>query len=568
MKDKPNEDRQFDFLWNLKMSTPAEIADPDMRKAWKDVKKAAEKKATAKRQDSAYKALAKKFDLDLGPSLKKWPGSYPNLGEMRTKKGKIDQTIAKYERFVKDAKGSLDRTVWTLISSGLTAARDQLETRLAIAVSLLEQDEDLALSQAIKESKKKPLKPVVVFKHPDLSEEIMKMAPKARAFVEIEKLEVEVILSDDKILKQVDDQDGDMAQKIKDAAKFDQLKKDIAVAYLKAAKTVKADDSAFNRANTVFENDFETAVQSAVDRAGNEMYRLASVRSEYRNYRIKAGAKLTMTVVGTIAGGASLALAPFTGPAMVISALGVLRGAVAIGDQIADLSMSAEELIRELKADVKNLTSRYRDWKGSQIGGTEVGVTLVNAILPTFFTTIKRCASHCGTIGSKINGIETQAGNASIKLNQALDAQQTVQTQVGKWVKANKTHINGQLKTSVKKLLVALKTNEQKVDGLIEQIGNLNDRVRKARTDQQKLNRAIQALSAKEPTAAKFAEVFIEIGSSVGFLVSANVGWPDAYNIAESAKAVVDGIGNAVGSLDGAVAAAEEVKGQFDDIRG
>ena len=128
--------------------------------------------------------------------------------------------------------------------------------------------------------------------------------------------------------------------------------------------------------------------------------------------------------------------------------------------------------------------------------------------------------------------------------------------------------MKGQLKTSVKNLLIALKTNEKEVDGLITQIGNLNDRIRKARADQQKLSQAIQTLSAKEPTAAKFAEVFVEIGSSVGFLVSANVGWPDAYNIAETAKAVVDGIGNAVGSLDGAVAAAEEVEGLFDDIRG
>lgn len=549
------------------MATPAEIADPDMRKAWQDVKKLAENKAKSKKQDKAFKALEKQFGLNLGPSLKKWPGSYPNIGEMRTKKGQIEQTITKYERLLKDAKGSLDKSVLAILADGLTDVRDQLETRLVVAISLLENNEDLALKQAIKESKKKPLKPVIVFQHPDLSETIMKMVPKARSIVEINTLEIEVILADDKVLNQVDDQNGDVGQKVRDAADFAKLKTDIALAYGKAAKTIKADDSKFNQANSVFENDVEDAIQQAVARAGEELHRLANVRTAYRNYKIKSGATLAVTITGTVAGGVSLALAPFTGPAMVVSALGTIRGAVSIGKQIGLLSMEAEELIGRVRTNVNQLKSRYEDWSGAQIGGSEVGVTLVNAIAPTFFSTIKSCAGECDQIGDKINGIETKAGDVSTELNNTLDAQVTLKTEIGKWVKANKTHVNGQLQNSVKKLLAQLKENEKQVGDLLEEVGTLNARVKKARADQQKLSKAINALSAREPTVAKFTEVFIEVGSSVGFLVSANVGWPDAYNIAESTKAVVDGIGNAAGVADGLKGLVENVKGEIDDLR-
>lgn len=548
------------------MPTPAEIQEPDLRKSWVTAKKLAETKAKAKKQDKTYKALEQQFELKLGPSLKKWPELYPNLGQMRSMKERIDVIIDKYGKFVKAAKPNLDKSVWSPLSDELTSLTEQLETRMALASSLLESDEDLALKQAIKESKeKKPLKPVVVFQHPDLSAQIMAMAPKAQDIVTINQLEIVAILADDKILNQVDDNDGNMGQKIRDAADFGQLKKDIAVAYVTAAKAVKADDNAFNKANADFELAVDKAIRAAVGRASDEMHRLVGIRIEYRNYRIKSGVKLGLTVAGTVAGGVSLALAPFTGPAMAVSALGVIKGAVSIGEQIADLSMQAEEKLAELKADVSNLQNRYKGWPGFDIGSAEVGMTLVNAIAPTFFTTIKRCASSSGTVGSKINGLETKAGDMSIKLNEAITAQTDAKREISAWYKNNKNHLDKKLEAEIAKLLKALKENEKEVGELLTNTQKMNDRVKAARKDHAIWDKAIQELAAREPTAAKFAEVFIQIGASVGFLVSANVGWPDAYNIAESAKAVVDGIGNGVATSDAAWSAAESLRDEVKE---
>ncbi len=550
------------------MTTPTEVSDPPMRPYWVGVKKAAGVKAKGKKQDKAYVEFCKQFDLDLGPSLKKWPGYYPNLGKMATERSKIELSITKYLKFVKDAKGTLDKTVLSVLKGGLDSLNEQLANRTAFAESALMGNEELALKQAIKESKKTPLKPVVVFNSTDLSGTIMKMVPKGADYATINELKVQVILADDKVLNSVDDNDGNMAEKIKNAADFAQLKKDIAIGYHTAAAAIKANPDAFNQANSAFESAVDAAIRAATGRASAELNRLADIKTEYRNYRIISGVKLGATVVATTAGVASLAMAPFTGPAMVISAAGVLKGAKVIGDQIADLSMSAEEMIRELQADVKGLNKRYSEWKGSQIGGAEVASTLVNALAPTIFPTIKRCASHADTVVSKINGIETKAGSLSVQLNKTLDAQTNADANIKKWVRENKQFIDSSVEKSAVKMLKIMAENQSKVTSLIEKIGTMNAQVTKARADHKKLDTQIKALSAREPTIAKFAEVMVEIGASVTFLASANVGWPDAYNITEGAKAVSDMIGNVVGSLDGAVGAAEEMKGFVDDLRG
>ena len=269
-----------------------------------------------------------------------------------------------------------------------------------------------------------------------------------------------------------------------------------------------------------------------------------------------------------MAGVASIAMAPFTGPAVVISAMGVLKGAKVIGDQLSDLTMSADELLKVLQTEMKGLNSRYKEWQGAGIGTVEVTSTLVNAIAPTIFPTIKRCAGHADTIVSKVNGIETKAGAFSVELNKTLDAQEVAGQAVQKWIKGNETAVNANVKNSAVKLLTAMKTSRADVNKLIAKITKMNSQVTTARAHHKTLDNQISALSAREPNIAKFAEVLVEIGASVGFLTSANVGWPDAYPLAETAKSISDMNGNVVGSFDGAVGAAEEMKGFIDDMRG
>jgi len=115
--------------------------------------------------------------------------------------------------------------------------------------------------------------------------------------------------------------------------------------------------------------------------------------------------------------------------------------------------------------------------------------------------------------------------------------------------------------------MTTMKSNREQVAKLITKITKLNSDVNAARKDNAELKEKVDALTASEPTIFKFAEVFVEIGVSVAFLASANIGWPDAYPIMETSKAVTDMISNVVGSMDCAYSAAMEMKGFVDDLR-
>ena len=60
---------------------------------------------------------------------------------------------------------------------------------------------------------------------------------------------------------------------------------------------------------------------------------------------------------------------------MIITAIGVTKGAVEIGRQIADIAASAEDIAAELRAEIASLLSRYKNVKSGAVGSAEMSVT-------------------------------------------------------------------------------------------------------------------------------------------------------------------------------------------------
>jgi len=547
------------------MATPRELIEPDLRGRWNDAKKAAEMQAKGKKgQDNIYAPIKKQFSQDLGPQLKKWPSDYPNVGAMETKLGPIKRVITQYRKVVV-AEKQLNSQIKTTLTTALDEISGQLDERLEKARELILGDEDLALKQAIKESKK--LIPVIeVLAFPDISPLIRAKAPDVKA-LNLNAFSLQVLLTDDEVLGKIDPNDGNARLRVTEAANVKKIVSDLAAVYSKLDTIVAADPSKFAVAETKFGEAVDRVIQEATGRASDEFHRLVGVKAQYRNYKIKTGIKLTLAISGTFAGGVSLALAPFA-PVMIFNAVGVIKGAVDIGEEIGKLSLSAEETARTLRRDVDGLVDRYKGWPGFDVGSIEVTVTLVNAISPTFFKTISSCSDDLGRLDNKIAGLEVEAGKLSTCLNLIIDEQKKFDTYLAGWIKQSKAGITPKIKFAVVALRTQMNASREAVEKMIEKITELNGRVNNARKDQKDLASKISALSAKEPTIAKFAEVFINTSANVGFLVSANVGWEDAYKIVESTKAVSDTIGNVSGSLDGAKSLAKDLKGLVDEARG
>ena len=539
------------------MPVPAEISKPAFRAIWQTAKKSAAEKAKRLKNESSYSVFSDQLKLSLGPELDKWPKLYPDFKKMQAQKVKIEGIIDKYDRFAKKANG-VDKKVIKTIKEGLKELRETLDSREERAKELIDSDLDLGL----KKSKGKQHMPIMVFQHPDISSMVMKEAPKAKDVITVNKLPMIILLDDDSILKKIsdaDDGDGTLAQSVRDAAKFGDTIKEIGAMYGKLAEVVRKDPSKFKAAANLFEKAVEKACQNAADRGSAELVRLAKVRTNYRNYKIKTTVNLTLAITGTVAGAVSLGLAPFTGGAsMIVTAIGVAKGAVEIGIQLAKIVSSAEELAAKLRSDIRKLLKRYQEVKSGTVGATEMGVTLVNAVSPLHFSTIKGCNGLCGEVGDKIDGLEVKAGDTSKKLTEVLDAQEKVTKGLRAWEREAKALLTPKEAKAIEKLFSKLDGSTKQVGDLIDKVIQLNQRVKRARADHRRLSADLKKLSGKEPTWAKVGEVLIDTSANVAFLVSANVSWPDAYQIAESTKAIIDVIGNVAGSLDGAKSLIED----------
>ena len=286
---------------------PAAVKEPQLRAIWKQAKKEASAAAAAQKQADAYSGLVKSLSLSLGPELDRWVTFYGDFPKMKAQTKKIGGILDTYGQSI--AASGLHASVTDKLSSGLNDVRSALDLREKTAKNLLESDVD----RAIKESKGKPATPIVVFKQ-DLADLVMKRAPWAAEIVALNKLPIEVILSDTATLKKVGESndDGNLGQKVRDAAGFEQVLTDITLAYETYALEVSGDPQAAAAAEKVFETAIQEACQDAADRGGAELARMVKVRADYRKYEIKTGVNLTLAIVGTFAGAASLGLAPFT----------------------------------------------------------------------------------------------------------------------------------------------------------------------------------------------------------------------------------------------------------------
>ena len=436
------------------MPVPAEISKPAFRAIWQTAKKRAAEKAKRLKNESSYSVFSDQLKLSLGPELDKWPKLYPDFKKMQAQKVKIEGIIDKYDRFAKKANG-VDKKVIKTIKEGLKELRETLDSREERAKELIDSDLDLGL----KKSKGKQHMPIMVFQHPDISSMVMKEAPKAKDVITVNKLPMIILLDDDSILKKIgdsDDVDALLAQKVRDAAKFDKTIKEIGTMYGKLAEVVRKDPSKFKKAEDLFEKTVEKACQDAADRGGAELVRLTKVRTNYRNYKIKTTVNLTLAITGTVAGAVSLGLAPFTGGAsMIVTAIGVAKGAAEIGIQLAKIVMSAEELADKLRGNIQELLKRYQDVKSGTVGATEMAVTLLNAVSPTFFTTIKKCNGLCGDVGDRIDGLEVKAGDTSKKLTEVLDAQEKVTKGLRAWEREAKALLTPKEAKAIEKLFDA-----------------------------------------------------------------------------------------------------------------
>lgn len=543
------------------MNKPVKIKDFNLRKQWVARKDLAQGKAKAKKQDKDYKGLADKFNLKLGPSLDAWPKLFPDVKKMEADGTKIVGIVEKYRKFVKEAK--LDKVVKKELNEGLDLVENELNAALIAATEAFTADQ---LNEDTGELNP-GFSPFYVIRNPDFGKKIMSMAPdKLSAALPIEELEIAVLMTDDAVIAQEKKINSGIQAKMVAAANYTQLEKDLLAGYVEAAKIALKDSSKIDAANATFKKKVTEATSAALERATAEITRQLKVKSDYKKYKWTMRAKIVLAGAGAIAGTVSaVAVAPIPNPAVIISAIGAVKGFVQLGVDLKKLNDSAETMIVNTNKKLYALHDRYEKAKGSQVAAAELAVTTVNTFFPAFFKTIQSVEGDCDQIDSKIKGLDDKANDLAGKVDTALADQDKAMKIIELWEGQNEKGFDQRLTDYTKRLKSTLTQMRKNTHALLESTASMNARVAKARDQHETMASAVAILSAKEPTAAKWAEVFIGLTGSCVWLAAANApGWPDAVNVPAAVKDVADKIGNAAGGTE---LAAESLKLVHDEVK-
>jgi hypothetical protein len=530
------------------MPAPAELTNPPLRKTWQDAKNKSEEAAKKSKETSKLEDLhKKKMKGALGPDLEEWPKKYPDWAKLTELKKKIDVTIHTYQEAVKGS--GLTDPVKKPMATALAEIKTEMDERLQKAEQLVGSNLELGLKLS-----KKTITPIKVFQL-DVANQVNAASKKSK--YKADKILLELILGDDRVLKNVpnDVEDGTLAEEIRDAASFSTIIKDL------ANLLDSLPDMSETAAAKKFEEGMDKVIEDATARAAKPIMELVKVRSDYTMYRVKKGATLTLLVGGIIASTVALAATPFTGGVSTIAGcLGLFKSINTLAKEVTMLALSTEQTVHKVTADISTLNKQYITVSGTVVGVGEVGKTTVNSLVGPFFTTIKQTKTDCDQVTDKINTLVVKAHDQSQELEELLKEQSKMQHELSSFEQINKAKLTPEeIKT-----FLAIKAQVEKttgpVDKLIKGIQVLNQRVKNNKGAYIMLKRAIDFLSAKEPTWAKVAEVLIQTCASVGFIVAGNVNAPEPLELMKVTHEVAETMSRVIEPMEIAKDLAEELE--------
>ena len=530
-----------------------DLSTPALRPVWSAAKKKATDEAKKLKQEKMFDLMDKKFKSDLGPDLEAWPKLYPNFSKLDAASTTIQSTIKSYQGFIKSS--GLDPKVIKVFDDALSEVKSAMERRLKIAEILISSDVNLA----VKDSKKKQTTPIIVFRQ-DIAGQVRSKSGDAAKILQIDKLEIEVILTDAAILEKVpnDLDDAVLANEIREAASFQRLVQDIATALGKSAKLVRRGQADLAPATKDFNTAVDTAIAAAIERAAVPIQKYTKVKTSVRNYKIKSGVTLGLTLLGAASGVLGLALAPLTlGVSSIAGFVAVAKSGVAIRKQIVDLSAEAEQVANGLAKQLVTLKSQYETATKNKVGAAELGKTLVNATMPVMITTIKGANDNCSLLEKKIESLKVKTHDVASNLGAQLTKQSEIQKNLRAFEKIAAPVLSSAELAFFGKLMGLIEKSTLSVTAGIESVDKLHGRFKKTETTHKALSTQLAVISSGEPTWAKVGEVIINLAASAGFLFSGKIDGADPYRVAELANEINERADQVLTSIDAAQTLAE-----------
>lgn len=300
-------------------------------------------------------------------------------------------------------------------------------------------------------------------------------------------------------------------------------------------------DKAFDTALDGFNDDVAVKL---IKVASDVFASFAKDKKDYKVYKIKSGIKIAVNGLSLAASIALTAAAGWSGVGTVVGAVGMVRSAASLTQQIMNLSKDSLAIYQRIVVNIVKLKKQLASPNLKTNTAKQVGATVLNKVfaveIETLVVTVGAVETDFKLMLNKVKGNKTNAVSLSKEIPKLLDQQDVITKSIADLeVIVKKT---GKEEAQLKKLKVAEKKLEGELDKLLEKVHGIMATVNELEEWAVTYTKEVTELNAKFSTkAVKVASVATDFLLAAGSFVGGNFADPaqTVKDLHDASKVVV-----------------------------
>ena len=281
----------------------------------------------------------------------------------------------------------------------------------------------------------------------------------------------------------------------------------------------------------------------------------AKDRKDYRVYKIKRGVGITVSGVGLAGSIALTAASGWSGVGTVVGAVGIVRSAASLVQQVANLTRDSEQIYDRIIANVLKLRKQLASPNIKENTAKQVASTVLNKVfaveIESLVVTVEGIESDFELLLNKVKGNKVNVVSLANDIPKLMKEQDKVTAEVDA-LKAIGVR-TGKEESKLKKLEANAADVEKRLDTLLKQITGLSETITKLEKYAVQFHHEISTLNSKfSGKAVKAAGIATELVFAATTFVAGNFTAPSdtIADLHRSSKALITGFAMAKDGLD------------------
>ena len=302
----------------------------------------------------------------------------------------------------------------------------------------------------------------------------------------------------------------------------------------KREKAVKQELDSFN----------DTVAEKLIKVASGVFTTFAKDKKDYKVYKIKSGIKIAVNGLSLAASIALTAAAGWSGVGTVVGAVGMVRSAASLTQQIINLSKDSQEIYKRILGNIVKLKSQLSSPSIKANTAKQVGATVLNKVfaveIESLVVTVSAVEGDFKLMLNKVKGNKVNAVSLSKAIPKLMDELSDLGKDIAKLEEIEKK--TGKGGDKIKKLKATEEKLEKGLHDLLEKVHNIMAGVNTLEEWTVTYHRDIEALNKKfNAKTVKVAGVATDFVIAAGSFIGGNFSDPaqTVKDLHDSSKVLV-----------------------------